>query len=174
LVSGTHLGLTTRFLLLCRIWDSKIWSQVPWDSNPRMTALTESLQSNSKLKLQCGCRSGKQIVMVSSPIWGSWPDIYYCLTVTVLFLWGALFDERTLLSFVYAAGPHQRGLSRVRVTWISRPYFTVSVFRLPFSSPPTTRRVTVEVFDLASTRVSAALPASRLPIYRCFCSARTA
>jgi hypothetical protein len=22
---------------------------------------------------------------VSSPIWGSWPDIYYCLTVTVLF-----------------------------------------------------------------------------------------
>jgi hypothetical protein len=27
---------------------------------------------------------------VSSPIWGSWPDIYYCLTVTVLFLWAPL------------------------------------------------------------------------------------
>jgi hypothetical protein len=27
-----------------------------------------------------------------------------------------------------------------------RPYFTVSDLRLPFSSPPTTRRVTVEVF----------------------------
>jgi hypothetical protein len=26
------------------------------------------------------------------------------LTVTVLFLWGALSDERTGLSFVYAAG----------------------------------------------------------------------
>jgi hypothetical protein len=30
--------------------------------------------------------------------------------------------------------------------------FTVSDSRLPFSSPPTTRRVTVEVFDPASTR----------------------
>jgi hypothetical protein len=34
-----------------------------------------------------------------------------------------------------------------------RPYFTVSDLRLPFSSPPTTRRVTVEEFDPASTRV---------------------
>jgi hypothetical protein len=39
---------------------------------------------------------------VSSPTWGSWPDIYYCLTVTVLFLWGALSDERTGLSFASA------------------------------------------------------------------------
>jgi hypothetical protein len=38
-------------------------------------------------------------------------------------------------------------LSRVRVPWDLRPYFTVSDLRLPFSSPPTTRRVTVEVFD---------------------------
>jgi hypothetical protein len=36
---------------------------------------------------------------VSSPIWGSWPDIYYSLTVTVLFFWGDLSDERTGLSF---------------------------------------------------------------------------
>jgi hypothetical protein len=204
---------------------------------------------------------------VSNPIWGSWPDIYYCLTITVLFLWGALSvnrtclsllyatgpfpgqsfsspsplglatifyflkfetslfvasydlqghgggirtrlqtsysnsvkvkvkvtlrltasqsvslgveppsgahdqifftlwhlrscfvgrpsDKRTGLSFVYGADPCQRGLSRVRVPWNSRPYFTVSDSRLPFSSPPTTRRVTVEGFDPASTRVS--------------------
>jgi hypothetical protein len=75
-----------------------------------------------------------------------------CMTVTVLFLWGALSDEKTGLSFVYAAGPCQRNLSLVRVPWDSRPYFTVSDLRLPFSSPPTTRRVTVEVFDPASTR----------------------
>jgi hypothetical protein len=31
--------------------------------------------------------------------WVSWPDIYYSLTVTVLFFWGALSDERTGLSF---------------------------------------------------------------------------
>jgi hypothetical protein len=73
------------------------------------------------------------------------------LNANSLFLWGALSDERTGLSFEYAAGPCQRRLSRVRVPWVSRPYFTVSDLRLPFSSPPTTRRVTVEVFDPAST-----------------------
>jgi hypothetical protein len=67
---------------------------------------------------------------------------------------GALSDKRMGLSFTIAAGPRQRSQSRVRVPWISRPYFTVSVLRLPFSSPPTTRRVTVEVFDPASTRVN--------------------
>jgi hypothetical protein len=69
-------------------------------------------------------------------------------------LWGALSDERTGLSFVYAAGPRQRSLSRVRVHWNSWPNFTVSNLRFPFSSPPTTRRVTVEVFDPASTQVN--------------------
>jgi hypothetical protein len=49
--------------------------------------------------------------------------------------------------------PCQRSLSRVWVPWHSRPYFTVSDLRLPFPSPPATRRVTVEVFDPASTRV---------------------
>jgi hypothetical protein len=34
-------------------------------------------------------------------------------------LWGALSDERTGLSFIYAAGPRQRSLSRVRVPWDS-------------------------------------------------------
>jgi hypothetical protein len=34
----------------------------------------------------------------------------------------------------------------------SRPYFTVSDSKLPFLSPPTTRRATVEIFDPASTR----------------------
>jgi hypothetical protein len=53
------------------------------------------------------------------------------------------------LSFVYATGPCQRSLSQVRVPWFSRPYFAVSDLRLPFSSPPTTRRLTVEVFDPA-------------------------
>jgi hypothetical protein len=50
----------------------------------------------------------------------------------VLFLWGAFSDERTGLSFVYAAGPSQRSLPRVPVPWDSQPYFTVSDLRLPF------------------------------------------
>jgi hypothetical protein len=57
-------------------------------------------------------------------------------------LWGALSDERTGLTFIYAAGPYQRNFSLVRAPWVSRPYFTVSHLRLPFLSPPTTRRVT--------------------------------
>jgi hypothetical protein len=41
---------------------------------------------------------------------------------------------------------------RVRVPWDLWPYFTVSESRLPFSSCPTNRRATVEVFHPASTR----------------------
>jgi hypothetical protein len=67
-------------------------------------------------------------------------------------MWDALSDERTGLSFTTAVGPRQRSHSRARVPWHSRPYFTVPDPRLPFSSPPTTRRVTVEAFDPASTR----------------------
>jgi hypothetical protein len=59
------------------------------------------------------------------------------------------------LSFVCAARPCQRNLSRVRVPWDLRPHFTVSDLILPISSPLTTRRVAVEVFDPASTRVTA-------------------
>jgi hypothetical protein len=72
---------------------------------------------------------------------------YYYLTVTVLFLWGALSDERTGLSFVYAVGCSQHRLSRVWVPWYSRPYITFSDLRLPISSPLMTHRVTVEVCD---------------------------
>jgi hypothetical protein len=68
-------------------------------------------------------------------------------------MWGALSVERTGLSFTIAAGSSQRSHSRVRAPWDSRPYFTLSNLRLLISSPPTTRRVTVEVLDPASTRV---------------------
>jgi hypothetical protein len=82
---------------------------------------------------------------------GAYDQIFItCVTVSVLFLMGALFDERSGLSLLYAAGPCQRSLSRVRVPWDLRSYFTVSDLRLAFSSPPTTRRVMVEVFDPAS------------------------
>jgi hypothetical protein len=67
-------------------------------------------------------------------------------------MWGALPDERMGLSFTIAAGLRQRSHSWVRVPRDSRPYFTVSDSRLPFSSPPTTRRATVEVFDPTFTR----------------------
>jgi hypothetical protein len=67
-------------------------------------------------------------------------------------MWGALSDERTDLSFTIASGLCQCSHSRVRVSWDSRPYFTFSDSRLPFSSPPRTCRATGEVFDPACTR----------------------
>jgi hypothetical protein len=66
---------------------------------------------------------------------------------------GVLSDERAGLTFVNEAGTRQRSLSWVRFRLDSQPYFTVSDLRLPFSSPPTTRRVTVEVFDPPPHRV---------------------
>jgi hypothetical protein len=69
-------------------------------------------------------------------------------------MWGALSDEMTGLSFTVPAGTRQRSYSRVRVPWDWRPYLNVSDSRLPISSPPTTRRVTVEVFDWVFTRDS--------------------
>jgi hypothetical protein len=85
-----------------------------------------------------------------APFWGLRPDLYYCLTVAGLLIWGALWREDG--SVVYNScwpspaqsfsGPSPLGLVAI---------FTVSDSRLPFSSPPTTRRVTVEVFDPAYT-----------------------
>jgi hypothetical protein len=54
-----------------------------------------------------------------TPIWGLRPDLDYSQTVAGLLMWGVLSDERTGLSFLCAAGPCQRSVSRVRVhgTW---------------------------------------------------------
>jgi hypothetical protein len=60
-------------------------------------------------------------------------------------IWDVPSDERTGMSFALSAGPRQRSQSRVSVPWDLRPYITVSDSRIPFSSPPTIRRVTVEV-----------------------------
>jgi hypothetical protein len=86
---------------------------------------------------------------------GAYDQIFITVRQLRVCWYGALSlsDERTGLSFTIAAGPSQRSHSRVRAPWDSQPYFIVSDLRLPFSSPPTTRRVTVEVFDPASTRV---------------------
>jgi hypothetical protein len=122
-----------------------LWKKKSWEESESVSYVTTDGQSAS-------------LSWYKAPIRGLRPDFYFRteygirLTVTFLIPWGALSDERTGLSFVCAAGPCQRILSRVLAPWVLRPYFTVSDLRLPFSSPPTTRRVTVEVFDPASTR----------------------
>jgi hypothetical protein len=70
-------------------------------------------------------------------------------------MWGALSDKRTGLSFTTAAGPRHRSHFRVRIL--------LSQIRDLSSSLPTTRRVTVEVFDPASTRDESVVPSNCLP-----------
>jgi hypothetical protein len=87
-----------------------------------------------------------------APVWGLRPDHYYrteygiCLTVKFMIPWETLSDERTGLSYTIAAGPSQHSHSLVRAPLDSQSYFTLSELRLPISLPPTTRRLTVEVF----------------------------
>jgi hypothetical protein len=84
---------------------------------------------------------------------GACDQIFISQTVAGSLMRSSLSDERTDLSFTIDASPRQGRHSRVQVPWDSQPYFTVSDSRLPFSSPSTTRRATVEVFDPASTTV---------------------
>jgi hypothetical protein len=110
---------------------------------------------------------------VKAPIWDPRLDFCYCQTAAGLLMWGALSDERTNLSFTIAAGPLQRrilgseshiilsqildypnleGQIPVCISPRNRVAQLYPQTRVPFSSPPTTRRVTVEVFEPASMR----------------------
>jgi hypothetical protein len=91
-------------------------------------------------------------LLLSNDRWGLTTRFLLMSDSCRFFMWGALSDERTGLSFTIAAGTRQGTHSRVRVPWDSRPHITLSDSRLLFSSPPTTRRATVEVFDPASTQ----------------------
>jgi hypothetical protein len=112
-------------------------------------------------------RQSASLSWSKAPVWGLRPDFYYCQAVADLLMWSAISDERTGLPFTVVPGPLQRSHFRVRIQWDSWQYFTGSDWRLPFSSPPTTRRATVEVIDPSSTREIASFS----PIsYVSFCS----
>jgi hypothetical protein len=108
-------------------------------------------------------------------------SIFSNWALAVVVLCNIFSDERMGLSFTIATGPRQRRHSRVRDPRDSWPYFTVSDSRpsptwrakspylyppgtrrpsytprhwVPFSSPSTTRRATVEEFEPAFTRAS--------------------
>jgi hypothetical protein len=138
-------SLSSRFCVLLRM----LWTVTDLRMNHEWLLMYKWTRSESYVT------TDSQLASLScnkAPMWDLRPDFYYCQTVVRLLMWGALSDQRTGLSFTIAAGLHQRSRSRVWVLWDPRPYFSVSDSRLSFSSPPTTRRVTVEVFDPATTQ----------------------
>jgi hypothetical protein len=103
----------------------------------QFTSLYSTQLNSLRSKSHCDWRSVSQSVSKS-------------LMTRYLLLFGSyglVFVERPLWRddgsvFCICCWPCQRSISWVRVLWYSGAYFTVSDFRLPFSSPPTTRRVT--------------------------------
>jgi hypothetical protein len=78
--------------------------------------------------------------------YGTYDQTFTTIRQLLVCWFGALFSDETMdLPLTIAAGPRQRIHSRIWVPWDSRPYITVSYSRLPFLSPPTTRRVRVRV-----------------------------
>jgi hypothetical protein len=69
-------------------------------------------------------------------------------------MWGVLSDERTGLLFTTAAGPRQRSHSRVESDGNCDHILLSQIRDLNFSSPPTTGRVTVEVFKSVKVKVT--------------------
>jgi hypothetical protein len=96
-------------------------------------------------------RSGGQAVLMSSPIWGTRPDFCYCHTFAVLSMWGALFNQRTGLSFVAVT---------VSVTWLlylqvyseSELLYDWRFTANRFVLAPSLLRFTTEVFFLVRAR----------------------
>jgi hypothetical protein len=101
---------------------------------PTLLTAVSKLSRNLSLSLMLRPTVSRPVSLGIKHPSGAYDQIFItCVTVTVLFLWGALSDERSGLSFLCAASPCQRSHSRVRVPWDLRPYFTLSDLRLPLS-----------------------------------------
>jgi hypothetical protein len=87
----TVSGLSTQCLLPLKTDFFSEDSSAPTNCIPQLTRKSKSHYDR---------RPVGQCVLVSSPVWSSWPDVNYCLTVTVLSISGAPSDERSGLSFV--------------------------------------------------------------------------
>jgi hypothetical protein len=124
------------------------------DSSASRPQVTELTWSDSESESESYITTDGQSASLSwnkAPVWGLWPDFYYCQTVGGLLIWGAFSLTRgqvcrlqLLLALASAVflGSESRG---------TRDHILLSQIR---DSPPTTRRVTVEVLDPASIAFS--------------------
>jgi hypothetical protein len=118
------------------LWVFNVWLFISEWSN-------EMNQLNSQVKVTLRLTVSQSVSLGVEPYLGLMAR-YLAITIWQLrsCFCGAPSLTRGRVSFVYAAGSSQCSLSRVRVPWDSRPYFTVSDLRLPILSPLTTRTVT--------------------------------
>jgi hypothetical protein len=72
---------------------------------------------------------------------------------SLVFVWRPLWREDWYVFFLYMMLVLVSAVFLWSESLGTRPYFTVSDLRFPFSSLPTTLRITVDVFGSASTRV---------------------
>jgi hypothetical protein len=103
--------------------ETTVAKELPFKRHASITAVAHATMEVPKSKSHYDRRPVGQCVLVSSPVWGSWPDVNSCLTVTVLSISGTPSDERSGLSFVlvtwtasvqystFAAGPRQHSIS---------------------------------------------------------------
>jgi hypothetical protein len=73
-----------RLLRLAGLW----WRYLNPPSRGVNFLLAQEIKSESESESHCDWQSVSLSILVSSPVWGSWPDISYCLTVNVLSLGG--------------------------------------------------------------------------------------
>jgi hypothetical protein len=106
----THIHQNTyskSLIVLCNIVTDSI--KVILGNRSVNTFPCATVETMSKSKSHCDWRSVSQKVLVSSPIWGSCPDIYYCFDSCGLVLCGApsLKRGRVYLLYMLLALPAQ-------------------------------------------------------------------
>jgi hypothetical protein len=97
-----------------------------------------------------------------APIWGLRPDFYYCQTVAGLLIWSVVYNFYLPSWTQSFSGPSPVGLVTI---------FNCLRFETSLSSPPKTRRATVEVFDPASTGAHDQIFITLWQLRSCFCGA---
>jgi hypothetical protein len=181
LVSSTHLELTNRLLSAADLlmWDALTGERTglsftlaagprqrgqPWVRVPPSPYFTFSYSrlpqpGGPGPRIYIPQEQGRPVILPGTGFWINSSQKSHC-------------DWRSVNQQGLMSSP---SLSQVRVSWDSWPYFTVSDLRLPFSSPPTTRRVTVEVSDPVYAWVSELILTHhkgdvlvRPPLLRCF------
>jgi hypothetical protein len=142
LASVVFLGsesLSTRdHILMSQIWDFRFRRLLRLaGSRWRYSTPPPRGWSESQSHIATDGQSISLSVLVSSLIWGSWPDISYCLTVTVLFFRPLWREDGSVFCICCWPSP-QRSLSRVRCL-----RFETSVFVASYDSQSVTVRVRV-------------------------------